>query len=78
MAGVGVAVVRPYMSRAFAHRGPGVRIGGVHGGLIAARGVTVDEVGSDTVGHVRILGETWLAVASYLRTDPAGNTGDRH
>jgi membrane protein implicated in regulation of membrane protease activity len=65
VAGVGVVVVRPYMSRAFAQRGPGVRIGGVHGGLIAARGVTLDEVKSDAAGHVRILGEKWLAVAGY-------------
>jgi membrane protein implicated in regulation of membrane protease activity len=62
VAGVGMVFVRPYMSRAFAHRGPGVRIGGVHGGLIAARGITLDEVGSDAAGHVRLLGENWLAV----------------
>lgn len=65
VAAVGVVAVRPYVSRAFAHRGPGVRIGGVHGGLIAARGVTLDEVGCDAAGHVRLLGEKWLAVASY-------------
>lgn len=63
IAGVGIVLVRPYMSRAFARRGPGVRIGGVHGGLIAARGITLDEVSSAPVGHVRILGENWLAVA---------------
>lgn len=62
VAGTGLVAVRPYVSRAFAHRGPGVRIGGVHGGLIAARGVTLDEVGPDDAGHVRILGERWLAV----------------
>ena len=64
VAGTGLVVVRPYVSRAFAHRGPAVRIGGVHGGLIAARGVTLDEVGPDDAGHVRILGERWLAVTS--------------
>ena len=52
------------MSRAFAH-GPGVRIGGVHGGLVGARGVTLDEVGGNEPGHVRILGERWLAVSAY-------------
>jgi membrane protein implicated in regulation of membrane protease activity len=62
VAGAGIVVVRPYVSRAFAPRGPGVRIGGVHGGLIAARGITLDEVSSERVGHVRILGESWLAV----------------
>jgi membrane protein implicated in regulation of membrane protease activity len=63
VAGVGIVLVRPYVSRAFAPRGPGVRIGGVHGGLVAARGVTLDEVRNEPVGHVRILGESWLAVA---------------
>jgi membrane protein implicated in regulation of membrane protease activity len=65
VAGIGVVAGRPYMSRAFARRGPGVRIGGVHGGLIAARGVTLDEVGGRDPGHVRILGESWLAVIGY-------------
>ena len=63
VAGAGILGVRPYVSRAFAPRGPGVRIGGVHGGLIAARGITLDEVSNQPVGHVRILGESWLAVA---------------
>ena len=62
VAAVGVVVVRPNMSRAFAHRGPGVSIAGVHGGLVGATGVTLDEVGR-LDGHVRLLGETWLAVA---------------
>ena len=60
---VGLTAFRPFASRAFAHRGPGVRIGGVHGGLIGARGVTVDEVGRNPRGHVKLLGEQWLAVA---------------
>ncbi len=65
VAAAGVLAGRPYVSRAFAHRGSGVRIGGVHGGLVAARGVTLDEVGCDTPGHVRILGESWLALTSF-------------
>ena len=40
----GVAFVRPQVSEAFARRGPGTAIRGVHGGLIGARGMTVDEV----------------------------------
>jgi membrane protein implicated in regulation of membrane protease activity len=58
----GVAFMRPYVSRAFAHRGSALRVGGVHGGLVAAEGVTIDEVAVGRVGHVRILGENWLAV----------------
>jgi membrane protein implicated in regulation of membrane protease activity len=56
--------VRPKMSEAFARRGPGTAIRGVHGGLIGARGLTVDEVRLDASGHVRLLGETWLAVTA--------------
>ena len=63
VAGLGIGLVRPYVSRAFAVRGPGVRIGGVHGGLVAARGIAIDEVGGLNTGHVRILGENWLAVS---------------
>jgi membrane protein implicated in regulation of membrane protease activity len=60
----GVAFVRPQVSQAFARRGPGTAIRGVHGGLIGARGMTVDEVKIDASGHVRLLGETWLAVTA--------------
>jgi membrane protein implicated in regulation of membrane protease activity len=60
---LGILLVRPYVSKVFERHGTGDRIGGVHGGLISARGVTLDVVGSDTApaGHVRILGENWLA-----------------
>jgi membrane protein implicated in regulation of membrane protease activity len=61
---VGVVFVRPQMSEAFARRGPGTAIRGVHGGLIGSRGLTVDEVRLDASGHVRLLGETWLAVTA--------------
>ncbi|MEP7046094.1 MAG: NfeD family protein [Ilumatobacteraceae bacterium] len=64
VATVGVVFVRPQMSQAFARRGPGTAIRGVHGGLVGARGLTVDEVKLDPSGHVRLLGETWLAVTA--------------
>jgi membrane protein implicated in regulation of membrane protease activity len=67
----GVIIVRPYVSKAFDHRGPDERIAGVHGGLISARGITLDEVGRDAdIGHVRILGENWLAVAADAEPIP--------
>lgn len=62
VAALGLVLVRPHMSRAFAQLGPGVVIGGVHGGLVGARGITTDTVGSTAGGHVRLLGENWLAV----------------
>jgi len=64
VAAVGVVLGRPYVSRSFAHRGPGTTIRGVHGGLVGARGVTIDEVKLDANGHVRMLGENWLAVTA--------------
>lgn len=60
----GVGLVRPHVSQAFHRRGPGTEIRGVHGGLIGARGMTIDEVRVDPSGHVRLLGETWLAVTA--------------
>ncbi len=60
----GLVLVRPHMSQAFARRGPGTAVRGVHGGLVGARGLTIDEVGLDPSGHVRLLGETWMAVTS--------------
>jgi membrane protein implicated in regulation of membrane protease activity len=60
----GVALGRPHMSQAFARRGPGVAIRGVHGGLVGSRGLTLDEVTLDANGHVRLLGENWLAVSA--------------
>jgi membrane protein implicated in regulation of membrane protease activity len=60
---LGVVLVRPYVSRVFERHSHGVRIAGVHGGLIGARGMTVDIVGTEVPGHVRLLGEQWLATA---------------
>jgi membrane protein implicated in regulation of membrane protease activity len=71
VAAIGVAIVRPFVSRVSARRvGAGVRIHGVHGGLIAARGMTLDEVGSEQPGHVRILGESWLAISGQPHVIP--------
>lgn len=64
VAAVGLVAVRPHMSRAFARRGPGLVIGGVHGGLVGAKGITTDEVGPHPGGHVRLLGENWLAATA--------------
>jgi membrane protein implicated in regulation of membrane protease activity len=71
VAGLGVVLARPRMSRAFAKVGPGVRIGGVHGGLVLARGITLDEVGDGPAGHVKLLGERWLATSADGTTIPA-------
>jgi membrane protein implicated in regulation of membrane protease activity len=64
VAAAGVVAVRPYVSKTFASRRGGAVVHGVHGGLVGARGTTVDEVPYHERGHVRLLGETWLAVAA--------------
>lgn len=64
VAGVGVVAVRPYVSRVFEGRHTGHVTRGVHGGLVGQDAVTLDQVGDvRTVGHVRLLGERWLAVS---------------
>ncbi len=70
VAGVGLVAARPQVSQAFAKRGPGVSIRGVHGGLVGARGVTLDEVSLDHRGHVRLLGENWLAMTVDAESIP--------
>lgn len=61
---IGVVAVRPYVSRAFAHRGEGIVVHGVHGGLVGAQAMTIDEVTAHATGHVYLLGESWLAVTT--------------
>jgi membrane protein implicated in regulation of membrane protease activity len=71
VAAIGVIAVRPKVSRTFAHSGGNnAPVGGVHGGLIGARGLTLDDVRIDATGHVRILGENWLAVTGDGSTIP--------
>jgi membrane-bound ClpP family serine protease len=60
------------MSRAFAHRREGHVARGVHGGLVGQEALTLDEVGdSPRFGHVRLVGERWLAVSGSGAAIPA-------
>ena len=68
---VGVIAVRPHMSKVISQSESGRAIAGVHGGLVGSNGVTTDEVGAHKSGHVRLLGETWLAISAYGDTLPA-------
>ena len=75
VAGVGVVAVRPYVSRAFEHRREGHVARGVHGGLVGQEAVTLDEVGdAPQLGHVRLVGERWLAVSGSGDRIPARTT----
>jgi len=70
---VGVATVRPMVSRAL-HRGgeDGAVARGVHGGIVGQEAMTLDVVGdSHATGHVRFSGERWLAVSGSDATIPA-------
>jgi membrane protein implicated in regulation of membrane protease activity len=73
VAGAGVVTVRPYISRAFAQRRDGHVAVGVHGGLVGQEAVTLDEVGDlRSVGHVRLVGERWLATSGSGAPIPTG------
>ena len=65
LAAVGVLAVRPYVSRVFERRRDNAHVArGVHGGLVGQEAYTLDEVGdASRVGHVRLVGERWLAVS---------------
>ncbi len=70
---VGVVAVRPFVSKAFENRHSGHVARGVHGGLIGAEALTLDEVGGNhLVGHVRLSGERWLAISGGETTITRG------
>jgi len=69
---VGVIAMRPSMSRAFPRHLGGHVARGVHGGLVGQEARTLDAVGSSHLrGHVRLVGERWLAVSGGGTTIPA-------
>jgi membrane protein implicated in regulation of membrane protease activity len=61
----GVGAVRPYVSQAMlSHRGVH-NVRGVHGGIVGHEARTLDEVGDAyRGGHVRLVGERWLAISA--------------
>jgi inner membrane protein len=71
--GVGIPVLRPRVSAAFAHHYEGEAVKGVHGGFVGQEVVTLDVVGDiDRIGHVRLAGERWRAVSGSDHPIPAG------
>ena len=59
---VGIGAVRPYVSRAFLHRRGDSVAKGVHGGLVGQVVDVLDNVSAQPGGHVRLAGESWLAL----------------
>jgi membrane protein implicated in regulation of membrane protease activity len=69
----GMLVARRRVSAAFAHHYEVERARGVHGGLVGQEVLTLDLVGGeDQVGHVRLAGERWRAVAGDDAPIPPG------
>ena len=69
----GVVLVRPYVSKRLHHGNEHPLTPGVHGGFVGQRALPIDEIGDDLhPGHVRLAGETWLAVSDAHQPIPAG------
>jgi inner membrane protein len=69
----GVIVVRPFVSRRLHHGNEDPLTPGVHGGFVGQRALPLDEIGDELhPGHVRLAGETWLAVSGAHQPIPAG------
>jgi membrane protein implicated in regulation of membrane protease activity len=60
---IGILFARPYVSKAFHRRHDGNIPRGVQGGLVGTPVVVLDDVTEEPGGHVRLLGENWLAVS---------------
>jgi len=73
VATIGMIAVRPLVSEAMHQRYQG-RLGrGVHGTLVGEEVLTLDVIGdAHQVGHVKLVGERWLAVSGSGAPIPAG------
>jgi membrane protein implicated in regulation of membrane protease activity len=76
VAAIGIWLVRPWVSEVYERRHPHVHVArGVHGGLIGHEAVALDQVGDVMVGgHVRFVGERWLARSSEGDAIAPGST----
>jgi inner membrane protein len=69
----GVILVRPFVSKRLHHGNERPLTPGVHGGFVGQRALPLDDVGDELhPGHVRLAGETWLAVSEHHETIAAG------
>jgi membrane protein implicated in regulation of membrane protease activity len=72
----GIGLVRPTLRAAYERRHPGALVSrGVHGGIIGQEALALDEIGdAHAPGHVRLVGERWLAIAESGPSITAGTT----
>lgn len=70
----GVAFLRPTLRAVYVRTHPQAHVTrGVHGGLVGQEALTLDEVGDEHgAGHVRLIGERWLAITGPGGVIPAG------
>ncbi len=70
---LGVIIFRPFVSRRLRRSGEPPLTPGVHGGFVGQRALPLDEIGDELhPGHVRLAGETWLALSDDHRPIAAG------
>ena len=61
---VGVAIVRPRFATRFLRHEGGSASRGVHCGFVGERALATDPIGDELhPGHVRLAGESWLAIS---------------
>jgi membrane protein implicated in regulation of membrane protease activity len=61
---IGVVLIRPRFARRYLQRSASGGSRGVHGGFVGERALATDPIGDELhPGHVRLSGETWLAIS---------------
>jgi membrane protein implicated in regulation of membrane protease activity len=62
---VGVILVRPRLADHYLRRSADAASRGVHGGFVGERALATDLIGDELhPGHVRLAGESWLAISA--------------
>ena len=61
---IGVLLIRPRFATRFLHHLGGSASRGVHGGFVGEHALATDPIGDELhPGHVRLAGESWLAIS---------------
>jgi membrane protein implicated in regulation of membrane protease activity len=61
---LGVVLIRPRFAKRYLHHSEGTASRGVYGGFVGERALTTDPIGDELhPGHVRLAGESWLAIS---------------
>lgn len=61
---LGVVLIRPRFAKRYLHHSEGTATPGVYGGFVGERALATDPIGDELhPGHVRLAGESWLAIS---------------